>query len=1015
MSRICGLLGMLLCLAVPALAQSPAGTDQRARPLDLMDLGAPAFTNFTAGDGLPDAGMMSTCVDREGFVWGASPSGLYRYDGHRWVASNDPAVAHSATNVFLDQGGTLWAAFRNAGLARYDGSRWHADNTATGLPSDQIRRFAETVDGRGVVTLWALTLDKGLMRLVDGHWQLDPGNASLPADPLRSMAQTRQLGAPGRQWLGTNARGLWYRDRGQTQWHPWEGHQFDAMQVEDLLAVTRDGREELWISTYVNGLWRMRADGMRQWSQHNGDFPSNVLYTMASTALPDGNRAIWVASRAGLLRMHGDTLQVFNRRHGMRSDVVRSINAWRSPDGLDVLWMATDSGVSRTVLGASPWAIASLMGTASLGVFGFLVEPDGRGGERLWVSSAGEGLALYENGQWHRFTESEGVAPDANIGSVIATPDADGRKTYWVSLRGGALLRRGPDQTRFVSIATPWKRTAGEMLYDTLVRTYQGRREQWFATRETGLYRLRDGVWTRFPPPDANAPWRAMRVREVFDASGRSWLWAATNQGLSRFDGTRWDTMAQDLGLPEPNAIGLTEIPDAKGRQILWLGTSSTGVTRVDVTDPRNPQVLAEPLPAPPDPSVYSPQADSAGRVYLCTNNGVQLLTPTAQGYQSRVFSRGDGMVHQECNYVQMVDAHDRFWTGTLGGLAVYDPRREAYDTQPKPLKVTGLRIDGQPVSGTTLDVPAGAKEIRIDYALLSWYREADSRFRTQLAGYEAGPSDWSEQTSRTFNALPPGRYQLRVEARDHAGNLSAPVEVAIVLHAQWWQTLWFRVVVAVAILLLVYAVVLLRTRHLRAQRRALETHIAMRTAELNVANARLLELSYLDALTGLPNRRRLLEALEQPDEPGPATLILMDVDHFKAYNDRFGHLAGDQALRHVADALRNCASEDVLMARYGGEEFAGLMPGHDPERSLALAEAIRQTVAGCDIAIAGEPQTMRVTISIGIAHGTLQGEDEAVQLLRRADLALYQAKHDGRNRVHSGDMPVPDPGAEPT
>jgi diguanylate cyclase (GGDEF)-like protein len=1004
MSRIGMLLWMLLCIAVPAAAQAPASKAAPVTPLDLMDLGAPAFTNFTTRDGLPDAGMMSTVVDREGFVWGASPTGIYRYDGRRWVASNDPAVAHSAINVYIDHQGTLWAAFRNTGLARYDGTRWHAESTATGLPSDQIRRFAETVDAHGLTTLWALTWDNGLMRLVGDRWQLDPGNASLPADPLRSMAQTRQLGAPGRQWLGTNARGLWYRDEGQTSWRRWEGRELDANQIEYMLPVMQDGREELWISTYVNGLLRMRADGMRHWSQKNGDLPSNVLYSIAATSMSDGTSTIWVATRSGLLRVHGDTLQIFDRRHGMGSDVIRDISAWRSPDGLDVLWMSTDSGVSRTALGASPWSIASLMGTGSLGVFGFLVEPDDRGGERLWVSSAGDGLALYENGRWHHFTESEGIASNASIGVVIATANPDRSKTYWVTLRGGALLRRRPGQSRFEAVATPWRQVTGETVYDTLVRTVDGKQEQWFATRETGLYRWREGAWTSFPPPDPNAPWRATRLREVIDGSGRSWLWAATNQGLSRFDGHHWDTMGHDIGLPETNGIGLTMIPDAKGRQILWLGTSSAGVTRVDITDPLNPRVLPDDLPTPPDPSVYNPQPDSKGRVYLCTNNGVQLLTPTAHGYDSRIFNRRDGMVHQECNSVQAVDAHDRFWTGTLGGLAVYDPQRELHDNQPKPLKITGLEIDGRSVTGPALDVPAGAKEIRIDYALLSWYREADSRFRTQLVGYEATPSEWSEQASRTFNALPPGHYLLRVEARDHAGNASTPVEVAIVLHAQWWQTLWFRALVAVAVLLLIYAVVRLRTRHLRAQRNALEAHVAMRTAELNAANARLLDLSYLDALTNLPNRRRLLEALEDPTQVGVATLILIDVDHFKSYNDRFGHLAGDQALRHVADVLRGCVHSDELIARYGGEEFACLIRSDDIAHAQIVAECIRQAVAECDIPIHGETQSMRITVSAGIARGPLGGSEQANRLLRRADRALYQAKHDGRNRVRSED-----------
>jgi diguanylate cyclase (GGDEF)-like protein len=487
-------------------------------------------------------------------------------------------------------------------------------------------------------------------------------------------------------------------------------------------------------------------------------------------------------------------------------------------------------------------------------------------------------------------------------------------------------------------------------------------------------------------------------LREVHDASGRSWLWAATNQGLSRFDGARWQTYARDIGLPEPNLIGLNLIPDAAGHQILWLGTTSAGVTRVDITNPLAPRVLPNDLPPPPDPATYSPQVDSKGRIYICTNNGVQQLTPSANGYVSHNFNRRDGMVHQECNHIQMVDAHDRFWTGTMGGLAVYDPQRELHDNQPKPLKIIDMQIDGRLVQGTDLDVPAGAKDIRVDYALLSWYREADSRFRTQLVGYDPAPSDWTDQNFRSFNSLPPGHYTLRIEARDHAGNASTPIEIAMVLHPQWWQQLWVRLAGALVLLLLGYTVVLLRTRQLRAQRHALEQHIAMRTAELNVANARLVDLSYQDALTGLANRRRLLEALEQP--AGATTLILLDVDHFKQYNDRFGHMAGDEALRCVGAALSACAGPQVLVARYGGEEFACLLTDTDPALALALAESIRLAVESCEIPVPGGTQSMRITISAGVASAMLASSEDALRLLRQADLALYQAKHDGRNRV---------------
>jgi two-component system, cell cycle response regulator len=169
--------------------------------------------------------------------------------------------------------------------------------------------------------------------------------------------------------------------------------------------------------------------------------------------------------------------------------------------------------------------------------------------------------------------------------------------------------------------------------------------------------------------------------------------------------------------------------------------------------------------------------------------------------------------------------------------------------------------------------------------------------------------------------------------------------------------------------------------------------------AELERKNARLAELANLDPLTGLANRRALKGMLEGfPSGEGrglPYSIASLDIDHFKSYNDRFGHQAGDEALRIVAEILSAVIRPGDLAARSGGEEFVVVMPRTGPVRALAIAERLRR-------AIAEYPWPCReVTASIGVATaiGPLADCGHGA-VLDAADRALYRSKRAGRNRV---------------
>ena len=174
--------------------------------------------------------------------------------------------------------------------------------------------------------------------------------------------------------------------------------------------------------------------------------------------------------------------------------------------------------------------------------------------------------------------------------------------------------------------------------------------------------------------------------------------------------------------------------------------------------------------------------------------------------------------------------------------------------------------------------------------------------------------------------------------------------------------------------------------------------------------------LTVTDELTGIANRRRGCAVLEQEclrarRNAAPLSLLMIDVDHFKAFNDSYGHPAGDECLRHVARRLAATARRPAdLVARYGGEEFMAILPETDLAGAVAVAENMRQAIAAEPIVHAGSPSARHITLSLGAATARAPGEVSGDALIRHADVMLYRAKTAGRDRTVGGQIQQSDP-----
>jgi diguanylate cyclase (GGDEF)-like protein len=347
----------------------------------------------------------------------------------------------------------------------------------------------------------------------------------------------------------------------------------------------------------------------------------------------------------------------------------------------------------------------------------------------------------------------------------------------------------------------------------------------------------------------------------------------------------------------------------------------------------------------------------------------------------------------------------------TWSGLLQFDPTEKQPVPQPLALGfdlVTAESPDGQqtlhlPVvaQGNTVEIPSGYR-LHFRYGMVSMDSAAEFKYRLNGDGV---PDAWSNWTDRDLfiRAFTPGDYLLEVKARTRSGREAPSTSYRYRILPQWYELRWVRglgvLLLLVLAVLLVQEIVRRRTARYVDVNRRLEARIGERTSELEAVNRKLAELATEDALTGVANRRALENGLQREwyrclDQRRPLSVMMIDVDHFKRYNDAHGHLEGDVLLRNIAQRLHALHDpKRELLARYGGEEFALLLPGVHQDEAQRRAEQIRQAMAG---------HLGDTTISIGVAGFVPGMQADAMTLLRRADAALYRAKRGGRNRVEA-------------
>ena len=927
------------------------------------------FRNWRPEDGLASSQVWAIHQDNQGYVWIGCTGGISRFNGRQFVTYRDAqgVLQNVVEAIGVDSQGRLWAGtFR--GPCVYDAQHDHFIFRQD--LGGRVRRF---VTLRGELYLMA---ERAVYRLgPDDVWAA----VGIPGvvDPLTALT------TDGRAlYVATTTRRVFRMDPKQPE--DVRSYLLPAA-VNDLRAI--DGGD-VWVGTDTGLYFIDHARGAPT-GPVTGSSPFRIL-----TLVQDGDGTIWAGTTVSLLHWDGDRLHRFDTGTGLGGLPVWS--SFRDREGN--LWFGTNHGVSLLAKRQTEIfdARAGLPGRSVIAVTWDAVR------QRTWCATT-EGLYFYADGRMQAYPDPDGFFRRYYVWTILPAPD--GR--LWLSTDGGGVVVIDGTRRRVLT-------TADGLAGNEVLELYRDDDGVVWAGGRQGLSRIApDGIqaYTQEHGLPVNY------VRRITRIPGQSGLFLGTiGGGFVRFDGRRFTT------LQPPDNQSLLSIYD-----IIWLDDRLWLATNQGVYIWRGERQFSHIGLAAGLPNLNCTVFLRAGDnlLWLGTDSGAALLDTRSEGV-IRTLTTAHGLAGDEftTHHSAAVDGEGNFWFGTFGGAsrvsrAIVDPNRPPEGRPQVALDRMEVTLrGGQRLlyrQARNLALPAGVRSIRFAFDVL-WFQDPQNlRVSSKLSGFDENFSAPGQVFQREFTNLPAGEYALDLHHFEGT-RLQGKARLATFWIAPpFWQNPLFQLLAALLACLLIFLLFRWRLHAIEQEKEHLGELVRTATHELEKKNTLLSRLATTDELTGLFNRRYFLRSLLQecrrlarsrPAEP--LTLLMLDIDHFKAINDAHGHELGDRVLQHVARCLRSGLRTTDCIARFGGEEFLVLLPLTPLDGGKRVAEKIRLMLEYYPVEHEG--QAVHCTVSIGVTTATspVDRPDELPdQLIRTADTLMYQAKQRGRNCTVAEPMPV--------
>ncbi len=819
------------------------------------------FDRISIEQGLSQSSVHVILQDSRGFMWFGTEDGLNRYDGYTFKTFKpDPDVPTSLSDRWInsiveDRDGYLWIATRQGGLNRYD----PRTEEFTRFVHDDLNSTSLNDNHANVVYL-----DKDDRLWVGTHNGLDLMNRTTNTFTHYVYEPSKQEGITGKNitailqdsrgifWIGTSAGGLNKFDPQSNTFTPYQSTSEIANSISDdyVTAIAEGGKNVLWIGT-ENGLNKFQPDsGNFERFVHKDDDKKSIANNMIAALHVDTTGNLWVGTDNGLDRLSAAGNHFIHYRNdptyarSLSTNTIMSIDEDRG----GVLWFGTwGGGINKYDRQRDDFAYyrhdpQDDNSLSSNVISPILIDSEGY----VWIGTVNDGLNRLTRSTNQIIHYRSGPNKPNSIGSneiLSLSEDLDG--TLWVGT-GNGLDRFDRNSFTFKH----YRHNADDpssLSANRIYKVFVDRQNNIWVGTPAGLDRF-DRRTNRFihysPQVEDQNSLSGTYVNSILeDKQGNLWV-GTFDSGLNEFDPktgkfTRYRYNAKDkTSLSNDSIQSIYE--DMNGH--VWIGTFGGGLNLYHPESDSFTYYLEK--DGLPNGVVYGILEDPKGNLWMSTNFGISRFNPETKTFRN--FDEGDGLQSNEFNSSAYAKGRDgEFYFGGINGLTVFQPISITDNPYAPQVNLISLTQDDKPIAvdssvettkNVTLKWPQNSLEF--EFAALSYNQPNKNQYAYILEGFDTNWHFIETKRNGRYTNLPGGQYTLLLKGTNSDGVWnSSSVRISVNVIPPFWQTMWFRVLLSMAFVVVVFSGARLRTRSIQDRNRELERVVRERTSALEKRN----------------------------------------------------------------------------------------------------------------------------------------------------------------------------------